>query len=203
MGLTIVRCSSAKPQSKPYKLFDEKGMFLLVQPNGGKYWRMKYRFGGKEKLLALGVYPEVSLKKAREKRDQAKSLLSDRKDPSRLRRLELEAEKNTFESIAKEWVESRRNGWSKDHADRVLASLQRDVFPELGSRPVAKITPLELLGSLRKIESRGALEYADRLLQRCSAVFRYAIATGRCEGNPAAELRGALKTPKRQNYAAL
>src|SRR5688572_21843915 len=103
MSLTIVRCSSAKPQSKPYKLFDEKGMFLLVQPNGAKYWRMKYRFSGKEKLLALGVYPEVSLKKAREKRDQAKSLLNDRKDPSRLRRLELEAEKNTFESIAREW----------------------------------------------------------------------------------------------------
>ncbi len=207
MALTDTRCRTAKPEHKPFKLTDEKGLYLLVQPNGAKYWRMKYRLQGREKLLALGVYPDVSLKDAREGRDKAKALLKDRIDPIADRRAQIRVvqaeQENTFEAIAREWLESRSNGWTKDHSARVLQSLLADIFPAIGARPIAELSASELLTALRNIEARGSLELAARVLQRCSSVFRYAIATGRCERNPASDLRGALKTAKKENYAAL
>jgi integrase len=205
--LSEIAIRSAKPREKPYKLTDGGGLYVLVNPDGSKYWRLKYRFGGKEKLLSLGVYPEVRGAEAREQRDQAKRLLKAGSDPSRVRKAQKRAAllsaTNTFEAIAREWVESKRNRWTPEHADRVLSSLEEEIFPDLGARPIIEIAAPELLATLRKIESRGALETAKRVLQRSHAVFLYAIATGRCERSPAADLRGALKTPKRNNRAAL
>jgi integrase len=179
----------------------------LVQSNGAKYWRMKYRLQGREKLLALGVYPDVSLKDARAGRDKAKALLKEGVDPIAERReqtrLVQAVQENTFEAIGREWLESRKAGWTKDHSARVLQSLAADIFPGIGARPIAELSASELLTALRNIEARGALELAARVLQRCGSVFRYAIATGRCQRNPATDLRGALKTAKKENYAAL
>lgn len=211
--LTDIRCRKAQPSEKPYKLFDSGGLYLLVSPGGArkpeglKHWRLKYRFAGKEKLLALGVYPEVSLGDARDARDKAKRLLNDGRDPTHTRKQEKRAAEmsaaTTFEAIAREWVEQQRNRWTVNHAERVLDSLIANVFPEIGFRPIVEITAPELLAVLRKIEARDALEVASRVYQRCGAVFRYAVATGRCERSPVADLRGALKAPKREHRAAL
>lgn len=207
MGLSDVQIRNAKPRAKQYKLADGGGLYLLVTPDGRKYWRLKYRFLGKEKLLALGVYPETKAAEAREDRDRAKLLLKGHQDPSAVRRQRKHAavlaSGNTFEAVAREWAEQRRHHWVSSHAARVLNSLENEIFAALGFRPIGEITAPELLGALRKVEARGALETAQRVLQRCDAVFRYAIATGRCERSPAADLRGALKTPKHTNRAAL
>lgn len=205
--LTDQKVKALKPKAKQYKVADEKGMFLLVQSNGKKYWRLKYRFAGKEKNLAIGVYPDVSLKQARLARDEAKKLLNDGLDPvqdkqeQKLKRLELS--NNSFEVLAREWVDKMSNHWSEGHTHRVLTSLEKDIFPSLGHKPVNEITPPILLMALRKIESRGALEVAQRVMQRCGSVFTYGIATGVCERNPASDLSGALITPKQGNYNAL
>jgi integrase len=180
---------------------------LLVKPNGGKYWRLKYRLAGKEKNLAIGVYPEFSLKNARLARDEAKKLIHAGFDPvqekqeQKLKRLELA--NNSFEEVAREWVDKKSIQWSDDHTHRVLTSLEKDAFPALGRKPINDITPPILLMNLRKIEHRGALEVAQRVMQRCSAVFTYGIATGVCERNPASDLSGALIPPKQENYTAL
>jgi integrase len=205
--LSDIAVRRAKPRERPYKLTDERGMYLLVSPTGAKLWRLKYRFAGKEKTLALGAYDEVTLAEARTARDDARKLLRDGVDPSAVKRQKkldqrIRAE-NTFETVAKEWHAKRLAGWTADHAERVLSSLKADVFPALGTRPIAEIRPPELLDVLRVVEKRGALEVASRLKQRCRAVFRYAIATGRAESDPTRDLDGALKTPKRENYAAL
>jgi integrase len=211
--LTDVRCRKAQPREKPFKLFDSGGLYLLVSPGGKrkpeglKHWRLKYRVAGKEKLLALGVYPLVSIADARTARDEAKRLLAEGRDPATARRDDKRAAlisaAATFEAIAREWVEQQRNRWTPDHAERVLDSLVTDVFPAIGFRPIAEITAPELLAVLRKIEARGALEVASRVYQRCGAVFRYAVATGRCERSPVGDLRGALKAPKREHRPAL
>lgn len=207
MALTDVEIRNAKAAKQPYKLADGGGLYVLVNPGGSKYWRLKYRFAGKEKLLALGVYPLVRAAQAREARDEAKRLLNDGRDPATVRKEEKRTAQvsaaNTFEALAREWVEQQRNRWTPNHAERVLNSLVTDVFPEIGFRPIAELTAPELLAVLRKIESRDALETASRVYQRCGAVFRYAVITGRCERSPAADLRGALKAPKRMNRAAL
>lgn len=207
MPLTDVAIRNAKPGERAYKLTDGHGLYLLVNPDGGKYWRLKYRYGGKEKLLALGVYPEVKGADARQQRDDAKRLLKTGLDPSAVRKAQkhatVVASSNTFESIACEWVKQQQNRWVPEHATRVLASLEEEIFPALGSRPISAITAPELLAALRKIESRGALETAQRVLQRSDAVFRYAVATGRAERSPAGDLRGALKAPKREHRHAL
>lgn len=207
MPLSDVQIRNAKPSSKPYKLADGGGLYVLVKPDGAKYWRLKYRFSGKEKLLALGVYPLVRAPAARAARDEAKRRLTDGRDPAHARREDRRAAQisaaNTFEIIAREWVEQQRNRWTPDHAGRVLDSLIADAFPEFGFRSIAEITAPEVLAALRKVEARGALEVASRVYQRCGAVFRYAIATGRCKLNPVPDLQGALKAPKREHRAAL
>lgn len=207
MVLSDIQIRNAKARAKQYKLSDGGGLYLLVTPDGRKYWRLKYRFLGKEKLLALGVYPDVKAAKAREDRDAAKRLLKEHQDPTTVRKQRRhaakEASENTFEAITREWVEQRRHQWVPSHAARVLNSLENEIFPALGFRPISEITAPELLGTLRKVEARGALETAQRVLQRCDAIFRYGVVTGRCERSPAADLKGALKTPKHENRAAL
>ena len=209
MALSDVRIKTAKPQAKPYKLSDGDWLFVLIQPSGSKLWRLGYRFAGKQKLLALGVYPDVSLAQAREKRDQARKLLEKGIDPAsqlskraKKQREHVQVE-NAFEAIAREWHENQRGKWSVSHADRVIASLEKEAFPDLGKIPIQEITAPQVLAVLRKVEKRDALELAARILQRCSAVFRYAIQTGRIEQNPVTELRGALKTRKVEHRAAL
>lgn len=207
MALTEVQIKNAKPREKAYKLADGEGLYLLVTPEGKKYWRLKYRFAGKEKLLAIGVYPETKAAQAREERDRAKEKIKQGLDPvavKKQQRLELEtASVNTFESVTREWVENQRNKWTEGHADETLKSFQRTLFNTIGARPIKSILAPELLAALRAVEASGALHTAARMLQRSGSVFRYAIATGRCERNPAADLRGALKAPEYKHYAAL
>ena len=207
MKLTDTAVRKAKSEAKPYKMADGGGMYLEVMPNNSKYWRLKYRIAGKEKRLALGVYPDVSLADARERREKARKLIANSTDPSTVKQTQKRQAKigaaNTFETVAHEWVENRSNDWTKGHKELTLRTLKQDAFPSLGHRPIAEITPSELLAAIRTIEKRGALEIAGRVLQRCGAVFRYAIATDRCSSNPATELRGALKKPKRTHYTTI
>jgi integrase len=205
--LTDTAIRKAKGRERPYKLADGGGLYLLVNPTGKKYWRLKYRHWGKEKVLALGVYPEVTLAQARDGRDDAKRLLREKQDPVATRQRQRQAAEsaaaNTFEHIAREWVAQQRHSWTPDHADRVLKSLEKDVFPEIGTQPISEINAQELLVTLRKVEKRGATATAQRSLQRCSAIFRYCIASSRCTSNPAADLKGALKPHKTTSRAAL
>ena len=199
MPLTDVAIRSAKPDSKPFKLADGGGMFLLVSPAGGKLWRLKYRFDGKEKLLALGAYPEITLLKARERREAARRLLADGIDPSEQRRAE-KAEKqakneNTFEAVARSWYKTKSVMWTAAYGDRLLRRLERDLFPAIGRRPIADITPVELLATLRKIEARGAIETAHRARSDAGQIFRYAVAEGKAERDIASDLSDAL-SPK-------
>jgi len=211
MKLNDVAVRKAKPETKPRKLSDGGGLYVLIHPNAsdkeGKYWQLAYRFAGKQKTLALGTYPDVSLADARDRRDQARKQIADGIDPGALKQTKKRLAKisaaNTFEAVAREWVENRANDWTDGHKDLTLNSLEQDAFPALGHRPIAEITPAELLAAMRAIEKRGALEIASRVLQRSSAVFRFAIATDRCKTNPATELRGALKTPKRAHYTTI
>jgi integrase len=207
MSLSDAKVRNAKPLSKPYKMTDGEGMFLLVAPSGSKYWRFKYHFGGKERLLALGVYPDVSLGEARECRAQARKTLAAGNDPSNLKkeakRLAVLKGENTFEAIAREWHANRGYKWIPRYAGFILRRLEADIFPQLGSRPVGDISALELLTVLRKVEERGVLDLTHRLLQTCGQVFTYAIITERATRNPAAELRGALKAPSTKHRAYL
>ncbi len=205
--LTDPKIRQARGKERAYKLFDGVGMFLLVTPAGQKYWRLKYRFGGKEKTPALGVYPDVSLAKARDKRKAARELLDDGKDPGLAKkeekRLQVMQGRSTFEAVAREWHSKQKDNWTPKHAAQVLTSLESNIFPALGGRPIADITAAELLDVLRVIEHRGALYVAGDVLQRCSSVFRYAIASCRLKTNPAADLKGALKPPKVTHFASL
>lgn len=197
MPLTDTACKNAKPKpdGKPAKYADEKGMYLLVNQTG-KYWRLDYRYANKRKTLAIGVYPNVTLKDAREKRDEARRLLAEDIDPGEHRKVTkaskiLQAE-NSFEAVAREWFTKFKPTWTDGHAERILRRLERDIFPWLGSRPIADIDAPELLTNLQRIERRGAIETAHRAMQNTSQIFRYAIATGRAKYNPAADLTGAL-----------
>ena len=173
---------------------------MLIHPNGSKYWRLKYRYLGKEKVMAFGVYPIVSLKDARLKRDEAKKILSDSGDPIQIKKSNQRAKmlnaENSFNSIALEWWNNAREGWKEEHADNVWRTLEADALPYFGDRPIKEISPGELLEVVRRVEARGALDVASRILQRCGAVFRFAIQTDRLRYNPATELAGALKTRK-------
>lgn len=203
--LKEVSVRGAKPKEKPYKLFDGGGLYLDVQPSGSKYWRMKYRFAGKEKRLALGVYPTVTLAEARCRRDEARKIVAAGADPGTVKkeakRLAQLKSENTFGAIAREWHEKRRHEWVPHYADDVLNRLTH-LLPKLGTRPVAEIDSAEVLAVLRVIEKSGALDMAHRVMQVCAQVFRYAIATGRAGRNPVPDLRGALKTPvvKHRSY---
>lgn len=167
-------------------------MFLLVQPNGAKYWRLSYRFLGKQKTLALGVYPAVTLATARKKRDEAREQIAAGIDPGEAkkdaRRAAEIAAANSFEAVAREWFDSQRPGWSDGYAEKVLNSLEVDVFPKIGPRPIAEIDSPQMLSIVREVEARGVRETAKRILQRSRAVFQYGIMTGRCSRNPAADI---------------
>jgi len=205
MPLTDIKIRSAKPQHKTYKLFDSGGLYLEVTTAGRKYWRWKYRFGGKEKRLAFGVYPDVTLKMAREERDDARSQLASGVDPSEARRAEkvAQAGAESFEAIAREWHAKFSPGWEASHGDRIFRRLENDIFPWLGKRPIGEIKAPEMLAVLHRIESRGALETAHRALQNCGQVFRYAVATGRAERDPTRDLKGALPPTKEKHHASI
>jgi integrase len=187
-----------KPKEKPYKRSDEKGLFMLVSTTGARLWRLKYRHGGKEKLLALGSYPEVSLKRAREKRDEARVHLADGRDPSALRAT---AKADNFEAIAREWLAKRdlSPGTIRRDQDR----LEQFIFPRLGNRPVRKLTAAEILAEIQRIEERGTIETAHRTLSLCSQVMRYAVQTQRCERDVTGDIRGALATRATTHYPAI
>src|SRR5581483_6350434 len=209
MPLTDPQVRNAKPQAgkRITKLFDERGLYLELPERGGRWWRFKYRFGGKEKRLALGSYPEVTLKKARDERDRARELLRQGVDPGEVKKARkaarAERAENSFEVIAREWYAKQAPTWADAHGDRILRRLERDVFPWLGGRPVAEITPQEILLVLRRIEGRGVIETAHRALSNCSAVFRYAVATGRATHDPTRDLRGALAPARPRPFPAI
>lgn len=203
MSLTDTAVRGVKPADKPQKLFDGNGLFLYVAPSGTKSWRLKYRFQGREKLLTLGTYPQLSLKEAREACAAAKKQLGGGIDPSVQKKVIARAWENTFEAIAREWHENKKSAWSERYAEDVLERIASNIFPYLGNRPINEITPPELLSVLRKIEARGAFYQANRLRESCSLVFRYAIATGRAERDTAADLRGALKSHVTTSRAAI
>jgi integrase len=207
MALTDIQVRNAKPAEKARKLFDERGLYLEVSPKGGKWWRFKYRFGGKEKRLSLGVYPDISLKDARERREDARKLVANGIDPSEARKAAKSAGEdraaNSFEVIAREWFAKRSSTWVPSHADRIIRRLERDIFPWLGRKPTTDINAPQLLEAVRRIEARGAVETAHRALQDCGQVFRYAIATGRAERDPSGDLRGALTPVRGKHFAAV
>ena len=205
--LTAITVKQAKPKEKDYKLFDGGGLFLLVRKDSSKYWRLKYRFANKEKLLALGVYPDVSLLEARERRETAKRQLRDSIDPSAAKQAQklsqVEASENSFEAIGIEWYQKTQHEWSEVHKTKVDWMLTKNLYPWLGKRPISEITPPELLKTLRRIESRGALETAKRVKQIAGKVFRYAVATGRAERDPSQDLKDALAKPIKKHLAAI
>ncbi|MDH0353812.1 integrase arm-type DNA-binding domain-containing protein, partial [Morganella sp. GD04133] len=207
MTLTARQVETAKPKEKSYKLFDGGGLYLEVTAKGSRYWRMKYRFGGKEKRLAFGVFPAVTLAEAREMRNQAKKVLAAGGDPGEVKKEEKAIQKlstgNTFEAIAREWHRSKADRWSLRYRDEIIDTFEKDIFPYIGKRPIAEIKPLELLETLRKMEKRGALEKMRKVRQRCGEVYRYAIITGRAEYNPAPDLATALTPPKKQHFPFL
>lgn len=197
----------AKPEAKAYTLGDGQGLSLLVEPNGSKSWRFRYRYAGKPKMISLGVYPTITLAEARARRDEARKIVAEGKNPSEVRKeqklaLRIQSE-NAFEKIAREWHQMKSAKWSAGYASDIIEAFQNDIFPYVGMRPVGEIKPLELLNVLRKIEKRGALEKMRKVRQRCSEVFRYAIATGRAEFNPAADLSSALEVHKSNHFPFL
>jgi len=205
--LSDTKVRTVKPQPKEVKLFDGGGLFLLVAPTGGKLWRFKYRFAGKEKKLTFGTYPEISLADARQRREEARKLLAKGVDPGEIKKAQKAAlvavAENSFEVVAREWHSKFSSAWSASHAETTLGRLKLDVFPVLGARPITEIKAPELLAMLRRIESRGALETAHRVRTICGQVFRYAVATGRAERDLAADLKGALPPYKKGHLAAI
>ncbi len=203
----------AKPKDRAYKLYDGHGLFLLVNPNGSKYWRYKYRFRGKEKLLSLGVFTpknpdtSISLLQARKDLTAARELLAAGADPSQERKREkrrglLDAD-NTFKVVAKDWWTQQKGSWSEGHAARVWSSIENELLPAIGDVPITEVEAPDILAAVRRVESRGALDVAGRVLQRCSSVFKFAVQTGRAKYNPAGDLTGVLKTRKVQHRASV
>ena len=215
--LTDLQIRQAKQKENQYKLNDGNGLYLLVHPNGSKYWRMKYRFDNKEKTLSFGVWPEVSLKAAREKLSESRTKIQAGFNPIELKRekklIRLQSKKaqsiietkkiNTFDKVAHEWMSKQGPRWTEEHQTRVRRSLEIHVFPEIGQLPITEIDTITLLNALRKIEMQGKHEAASRARQRCEGVFRYGIQTAVCERNPAIDLRGALTPPTVKHQAAL
>lgn len=204
--LTDVQVRKEKPKEKPFKLSDGDGLYLEIMPSGAKYWRMKYRYGGKEKRLAFGVYPEITMAQARRRCEEARNHLANGQDPSAVKQdQKLQAKiaaANSFEAVSKEWLTKQTN-WTPSNREKIESMLRRDLYPWMGSRPMSDITPPELLAVLRRIESRGALESAHRARSLCGQVFRYAVSTGRAERDQAADLRGALPAVKSVHHAAI
>lgn len=207
MPLTDSKVRAAKAADKAFKLTHERGLYLVVQPQGSKLWRFDFRFEGKRKTLALGRYPDVSLSKAKDDLDTARKLLASGTDPSAARREKKAADRAraqyTFEAIAREWFANFSPGWAKTHAEKIIRRFERDVFPWIGFRPIAEIQPMELLTALRRVEARGKLETAHRAHQNCGQVFRYAVSIGRAPRDPSRDLRGALARWKPKHYASI
>ena len=207
MKLNARQVDAAKPREKAYKLADSAGLYLEVVPSGSRYWRMKYRFNGKEKRMAFGVYPAVSLAQARAVRNEAKKKLAEGIDPSFAKKEEKLVRdvqlNNTFQAVALEWHGTKVNRWSEGYASDIIEAFNKDIFPYIGQQPVNEIKPLVLLNVLRRMESRGATEKAKKVRQRCSEVFRYAIVTGRAEYNPAADLTSAMSGHESKHYPFL
>ena len=207
MKLNARQVDAAKPKEKAYKLADGAGLYLEVVPSGSRYWRMKYRFNGKEKRMAFGVYPAVSLAQARALRDEAKKKLAEGIDPSFAKKEEklVRAVRlhNTFQAVALEWHGTKVSRWSEGYASDIIEAFNKDIFPYIGQQPVNEIKPLVLLNVLRRMESRGATEKAKKVRQRCSEVFRYAIVTGRAEYNPASDLTSAMSGHESKHYPFL
>jgi len=203
MTLTDAAIRKAKPAEKPFKLFDERGLFMLVTPTGGKHWRFKYRLNGKEKLISLGGYPDVSLADARDRRDDARKRVAAGVDPSVERRAARAAADDTFEVIAREWFEKFKPQWTEGHRRTVISRMEQNLFPFIGSAPIRNITAPEVLAALRRIEAREANETARRVRQICGQVFRYAVATGRADRDPSSDLKGALAPVEVRNHAAI
>ena len=204
--LSDMKIQKAKSKDKNVTLFDGGGLFLMVTPTGGKLWRFKYRYDGKQKLLAFGTYPEISLLDARKRRDEARSQLAHGIDPGAVRKAQKQANTEateTFEIIAREWHERFKSNWTTEYASKIMSRLEGDVFPYIGAKPIKEIKAPELLTVLRRVEARGTFELAHRIRTICGQVFRYAVATGRAERDPAADLRGALSPVKTINRAAI
>ncbi|MGV8057116.1 MAG: tyrosine-type recombinase/integrase [Smithellaceae bacterium] len=206
MSLNEMKVRKAKPQEKPYKISDSGGLYLHVTEKGSKLWRLKYRYDGKQKLLAFGSYPEISLQDARQRREDARKLLANDVDPGAVRKAQKQAkveDTETVEVIAREWHEKFKSTWTEGHAAKLMRCLERDVFPWIGTRPIKEIKAPELLTVLRRVESRGVLEGAHRVRGICNMIFRYAISTGRAERNPAQDLIGSLPPAKEKHLAAI
>lgn len=207
MPLTDTAIRNTKPGDKPFKLADEKGLFLLVNPNGSRWWRLKFRVAGKEKLLSLGVYPDVGLKEARQKRDDTRKVLAEGVDPGAQRKTQkasrAERSANSFEVIAREWLENRKDSVTSGQTDKTLAIFENDVFPWMGSTPVAEVDAPLVLSVIKRIDQRGARYTAHRAKQRISQVMRYAIATGRAMRDPCPDLKGAIPSPQSSNFASI
>lgn len=207
MKLNARQVDAAKPREKAYKLADGAGLYLEVVPSGSRYWRMKYRFNGKEKRMAFGVYPAVSLAQARALRDEAKKKLAEGIDPSFAKKEEKLVRdvqlNNTFQAVALEWHGTKVSRWSEGYTSDIIEAFNKDIFPYIGQLPVNDIKPLVLLNVLRRMENRGATEKAKKVRQRCSEVFRYAIVTGRAEYNPAADLTSAMSGHESKHYPFL
>lgn len=202
-----MQIANAKPKERPYKVSDGDGLFLQVNPNGSRWWRFRYVIHGKEKMISFGTYPEVSLADARDRRWEARKLVSNGTDPSQIKQDQKREAKlaaaNTFRAVAEEWHAKYLDMWTPEHGAKILRRLEKHVFPDFGNRPISEIKPIELLTLLQKIEKRDTTEILRRVNQTCSAIFRYSIITGRSEYNPAAHLRGALKPHRAEHYPAL
>ncbi|KJW86214.1 tyrosine-type recombinase/integrase [Enterobacter asburiae] len=205
MALTDTKVRSAKPEEKEYSLVDGDGMSLLVKPSGSKYWRFRFRFGGKQHLMAFGVYPDVSLADARKKREEARKLVAAGIDPREHKRAMKEEQAKeiiTFEKVAREWLVTNQK-WSEDHANRVKKSLEDNIFPAIGTRNITELGTRDLLIPIKAVETSGRLEVASRLQQRTTAIMRYAVQSGLIDYNPAQEMAGAVASSNRQHRPAL
>ncbi|MDU5488241.1 MAG: tyrosine-type recombinase/integrase [Serratia liquefaciens] len=207
MLLTDIQIRRSKPQEKPYTLNDGQGLSLLINTDGSKGWRFRYRYAGKAKLMSFGTYPLITLAEAREKRGEARKQVANGIDPVAEKKAQKLAQKlsveNSFEAISREWHTNKADRWTLAYREEIMRTFEQDVFPYIGQRPIAEIKPLELLEVLRRIEKRGALEKTRKVRQRCGEVFRYAIITGRAEYNPAPDLASALAVPKQKNHPFL
>ena len=210
MTLTDKKVKNAKSRQAQYKLYDGDGLFLLVMPNGSKYWRFRYRYEGKEKTIAFGTYPEITLLDARGKRHAARTQLAHGIDPGLQKKAKKKAKKkaqtdikDSFEVIAREWYGKYLPTWAPSHAVTIIARLKRDIFPWMGQQPIGEVKAPDVLRVLRRVESRGALESARRIRIICGQVLRYAVATGRADRDGAADLRGALPPAVVKHMAAI
>ncbi|MDR1126083.1 MAG: integrase arm-type DNA-binding domain-containing protein [Deltaproteobacteria bacterium] len=207
MPLSDTAIRNAKPQSKPYKVYDAGGLFIIVTPAGGKWWRFKYRFWGKEKLLSLGTYPEIGLKEAREKRDEAKKLIASGVDPSAQRQAVkasiISKEENAFEVVAREWFDKHINNLAPGYSKKVRSLFERQIFPVFGGKQISEVEPSDILKAARHVEESGAVETAHRLVQLCGQLLRYGIATGRCKYDITQGLHGALPKTTVQHMSAI